>query len=75
MSKEIEELVLEICAISANKLKKEIWENSEAVKILWTRQTNLVSIIATNSISDEYWDFTKLFVEEALEKTLLTHQS
>ena len=34
MSKEIKELVLKICAISANKLKKKIQENSEEVKIL-----------------------------------------
>ena len=34
MSKEISESELEICAISANNLKKKIWENSEQVKIL-----------------------------------------
>ena len=28
------ELALEICTISANKLKREIWENLEQVKIL-----------------------------------------
>ena len=34
ISKEIEESVLEIYAILANKLKKKIQENSEEVKIL-----------------------------------------
>ena len=34
MSKEIKESALEICTISANKLKKKIQENSEEVKIL-----------------------------------------
>ena len=34
MSKEIKELALEICIILANKLKREIWENSKEVKIL-----------------------------------------
>ena len=34
MSKEMLESELEICAILADNLKKEIWENSEQVKIL-----------------------------------------
>ena len=34
MSKEMSESELEICAISANNLKREIWENLEQVKIL-----------------------------------------
>ena len=64
---------LEIYTILTNDLKKKIQENLEQVKILWTRQTNLISITLTNSISDKYWDFMKLFAEEALEETLLTH--
>ena len=75
MSKEISGSGLEICAILTDNLKKEIWENSEQVKILWTRQTNLTSTTLMNSISDEYWDFAKLFAEETPEETLLTHQS
>ena len=73
ISKEIKELILEIYAILVNKLKKKIWENSEKVKILWTRQTNLISIISIDSILNKYWDFAELFVEEALKETLLTH--
>ena len=61
---------LKICTISANNLKKKIQENSEQVKILWTRQTNLISITFTNSILEEYQDFTELFTEEASEETL-----
>ena len=34
MSKEILGSDLQICAISADKLKKKLWENSEQVKIL-----------------------------------------
>ena len=34
MSKEMLESELEICTISANDLKKKIWENLEQVKIL-----------------------------------------
>ena len=34
MSKEMSESELEICTISANDLKKKIWENLEQVKIL-----------------------------------------
>ena len=73
MSKEMSESGLEICAISADDLKREIWENLEQVKILWTRQTNLASTTLMNSISNEYWDFTKLFAEEASEETLSAH--
>ena len=73
MSKEISESELEICTILADNLKKKIQENSEQIKILWTRQTNLISITLTNSISEEYQDFTELFTEEASEETLLTH--
>ena len=73
MSKEMQGSELEICTISANNLKKKIWENSEQVKILWTRQTNLINITLMNSISDEYWDFTELFAEEVLEETLSAH--
>ena len=75
MSKEMWGSELKICVILANKLNKKIQENSEQVKILWTRQTNLISIIFMNSISDDYWDFIELFAEEVLEKTLLIHQS
>ena len=75
MSKEMSESELKICAILTNDLKKKIWENSEQVKILWTRQTNLISITLINSILDEYWDFAKLFTKEVSEETLSTHQS
>ena len=64
---------LKICAILANNLKKKIWENLEQVKILWTRQTNLISITLTNSILDEYQDFAELFAEEVSEETLSAH--
>ena len=70
MSKEMSELALKICAILANKFKREIWENLEQVKILWTRQTNLINITSINSILKEYQDFTELFAEEVLKKTL-----
>ena len=73
MSKEMSESELKICAILADNLKKKIWENSEQVKILWTRQTNLISITSMNSILEKYQDFAKLFVEEALEETLSAH--
>ena len=73
MSKEMSESELKICAILINNLKKKIWENLEQVKILWTRQTNLISITLINSISDEYQDFMKLFTKEASEETLLIH--
>ena len=67
------ELALEICAILANKFKKKIWENLEQVKILWTRQINLISITSINNILEKYWDFAELFTEEASEETLLAH--
>ena len=54
MSKEIKELALEMCAISVNKLKKKIQENSKEVKILQTRQTNLINITSINSILNKY---------------------
>ena len=34
MSKEMLESDLQICTISANKLKKELWKNPEQVKVL-----------------------------------------
>ena len=74
MSKGMSGSGLEICAISADDLKKKIQENPEQVKILWTRQTNLASITPMNSIPDEYQDFTELFAEEASEEALLAHQ-
>ena len=73
MSKEMFRSALKIYTISVNKLKKKIQENLEQVKILWTRQINLISITSMNSISEEYWDFTKLFTEKALEETLSAH--
>ena len=73
MNKEIHELELEICAILTDKLNKKIWENLEQVKILWTRQTNLISTILINSILDKYWDFAELFTKETSEETLSTH--
>ena len=73
MSKGMSGSRLEICTISADNLKKKIQENPEQVKILWTRQTNLTSITLTNSILNEYWDFTELFAEEASEETLPAH--
>ena len=55
MSKEMLELDLQICTILADKLKKELQENSEQVKILWDKQINLTTIKLMNSIiSDEY---------------------
>ena len=73
MSKEIWELELKIYTILANKLNKKIQENSEQVKILWTRQTNLTSIIFINSILNKYQNFTELFIKEVLEEVLSTH--
>ena len=65
---------VKICAIFLNELKKKLPQNSDAVKILWTRQTNLVSITLTDSIiSEEYRDFVKLFVDEAPGKALSKH--
>ena len=67
---------VKICAIFSDKLKKELQQNSDAVKVLWTRQTNLVSITLTDSIiSEEYRDFVKLFTDEASGKALSKHQS
>ena len=74
MSREMLELNLQICTISANELKKELWENSEQVKILWSKQINLATIKLTNStLSEEYRDFTELFVNEASEEALSAH--
>ena len=75
MSKEMQGSELEICTILTDDLKKKIWENSEQVKILWTRQTNLISIISINSILKEYQDFAELFTKKILEETLLIYQS
>ena len=76
MSKEMLGSDLQICTISADKLKKELQENSEQVKILWSKQINLTTIKLTNSIiSDKYWDFMKLFANEVLKETLSAHQS
>ena len=67
---------LQICTISADKLKKELWETSEQVKILWSKQINLATIKLTNNmLLEEYRDFTELFVDEASEETLSAHQS
>ena len=76
MSKEMLELDLEICAILTDKLKKELQENPEQVKILWHKQINLATIKLMNStLSEEYRDFMKLFVNKTLEETLSAHQS
>ena len=70
------ELDLQICTISVNKLKKELWKNPEQVKVLWSKQINLATIKLTNStLSEEYRDFTELFVNETSEETLSAHQS
>ena len=67
---------LQICTILADKLKKELWENPEQVKVLWSKQINLATIKLTNStLSEEYRDFTELFVNKASEETLSAHQS
>ena len=67
---------LQIYTISANKLKKKLWKNPEQVKILWSKQINLVTIKLTNStLLEEYRDFTELFVNKTSEKTLSAHQS
>ena len=74
MSKEMSESDLQICTISADELKKKLWKNSEQVKILWSKQINLVTIKLTNSmLSEEYRDFAELFVNEASEETLSAH--
>ena len=67
------EFRLEIYVILVDELNRKIQENLEQVKILWTRQTNLISITLTNSILEKYWDFAELFAKEALEEILLTH--
>ena len=69
MSKELE-LALKIYVILANRFRKEIWENFKQIKILWSKQINLVIIIILNSILDKYRDFTKLFADRLLEDTL-----
>ena len=64
MSKEMLESDLQICAILADKLKKELQENSKQVKILWSKQINLTTIKLMNYIiSEEYRDFIELFVD------------
>ena len=74
MSREILGLNLQIYAILANKLERELQENSEQVKILWSKQINLTTIKLTNSIiSEEYKDFKKLFADKVSEETLLAH--
>ena len=74
MSKEMLKLNLQICVILTNELKKVLWENSEQVKILWSKQINLATIKLMNSmLSEKYKDFIKLFVNEASEETLLAH--
>ena len=74
MSKEMLGSDLQICTISVNKLKKELWENSEQVKVLWSKQTNLATIKLMNSIIlKEYKDFIKLFADKISEETLLAH--
>ena len=76
MSKKMLELNLQICAILADELKKKLWENSEQVKILWSKQINLTIIkLMNNMLSEEYRDFIKLFVNETSEETLSAHQS
>ena len=76
MSKEMLKLNLQICTILTDKLKKELWKNSEQVKILWSKQINLATIKLINSmLLDEYRDFVKLFVNKTLEETLSAHQS
>ena len=76
MSKRMLESDLQICAISTDELKKELQENSEQVKILWSKQINLATIkLTNNTLSEEYRDFVKLFVDETSEETLLAHQS
>ena len=67
-------LDLQICTILTDKLKKELQENSEQVKILWSKQINLATIKLTNNIIlDEYQDFKELFVNKSSEETLSAH--
>ena len=70
------ELDLQICTISADELKQKLWKNPKQVKILWSKQINLTTIKLINStLSEEYRDFTELFVNETSEETLSAHQS
>ena len=49
-------------------------KNPEQVKILWSKQINLVTIkLMNNIISDEYKDFAELFMNETSEETLSAH--
>ena len=74
MSKEMLGLNLQICAISVNKLKQKLQKNPEQVKVLWNKQINLATIKLMNStLSEEYRDFTELFMNEASEETLSAH--
>ena len=74
MSKEMLGSDLQICAISADKLKQELWKNPEQVKVLWSKQINLATIKLMNStLLEEYRDFMKLFVNETSEETLSAH--
>ena len=67
---------LQICTILVNKLKKELQKNPEQVKVLFSKQINLVTIKLTNStLSEEYRDFVKLFINKASEEALSAHQS
>ena len=76
MSKRMLGSDLQICAISADKLKQELWKNPEQVKVLWSKQINLATIKLTNStLSEEYRDFMKLFADETSEEALSAHQS
>ena len=51
-------------------------ENSEQVKILWSKQINLATIKLINSIIlDKYNDFIELFADKVLEEALLAHQT
>ena len=75
MSKGMLGLDLQICAISVNKLKQELWKNPEQVRVLWSKQINLATIKLMNStLSEKYRDFTELFADEAPEKALSAHQ-
>ena len=75
-SKEMLGSDLKICVILINKLKKELQENPEQVKFLWSKQINLTTInkLMNSIISEEYRDFEELFADEASEKALLAHQ-
>ena len=75
MSKEMLGSDLQICAISADELKQKLKKNPEQVKILWSKQINLVTIKLMNStLLKEYRDFAELFVDETSEKTHSAHQ-